>query len=57
MIMGADDDDQECNEEDFNNNKESPDTNNNNLSPSQYVEFNLGSRLHKKRLQYRLKRL
>ena len=52
-MMGADDDDQECNGEETY--EESPDTNN--LSPSQYVEFNLRSRLHKKRLQYRLKRL
>lgn len=49
MMMGAEDEDQECNGEDpYNGNEESPDTNN--LSPSQYVEFNLGSRLHKKRL-------
>jgi len=39
--MGGDDDDQECNGEDFC--EESPDTNN--LSPSQFVEFNLASRL------------
>ena len=53
MMMGGDDDDQECNGEDFC--EESPDTNN--LSPSQFVEFNLASRLQKKRMQYRLKRL
>ena len=52
MMMGADDDDQECNGEDPYN-EESPADNLS--SPS--VEFNLASRLHKKRLQYRLKRL
>jgi hypothetical protein len=58
MMMGAEDDDQECNGEDppppYNDEQQSPD---NLSSPSQYVEFNLASRLHKKRLQYRLKRL
>jgi hypothetical protein len=57
MMMGAEDDDQECNGEDPPppyNDEQSPD---NLSSPSQYVEFNLASRLHKKRLQYRLKRL
>ena len=57
MMMGAEDDDQECNGEDppppYNDEQQhSPD---NLSSPSQYVEFNLASRLHKKRLQYRLK--
>lgn len=57
MMMGTEDDDQECNGEDPPppyNDEQSPD---NLSSPSQYVEFNLASRLHKKRLQYRLKRL
>ena len=59
MMMGAEDDDQECNGEDppppYNDEQQqSPD---NLSSPSQYVEFNLASLLHKKRLQYRLKRL
>ena len=59
MMMGAEDDDQECNGEDppYNGNEESPADTNNLSSPSQYAELNLGSRLHKKRLQYRLKRL